>query len=100
MIQYAISKGIRMVFSTNATRMTPEIVESIFDSGLDYIIFSLNGTTPDVYASVHGGNEVSSAGTGKRDVGVCAGGKGNGGVGAGRYCLEERRSRSHRLEEL
>src|SRR5215467_11255438 len=42
MIRYARSKGIRMVFSTNATLMTPEIIESIFDSGLDHIIFSLN----------------------------------------------------------
>src|ERR1051326_6812016 len=54
MIRYARSKGIRMVFSTNATLMTPEIIESILDSGLDHIIFSLNGTTRDVYASVHG----------------------------------------------
>jgi radical SAM protein with 4Fe4S-binding SPASM domain len=34
--------------------MTPAIIESIFDAGLDHIIFSLNGTTRDVYASVHG----------------------------------------------
>jgi radical SAM protein with 4Fe4S-binding SPASM domain len=61
MIQYATSKGIRMVFSTNATRMTPAIVESIFDSGLDHIIFSLNGTTPEVYASVHGVDEYEIA---------------------------------------
>jgi len=54
MIRYARSKGIRMVFSTNATLMTSDVVESILDSGLDHIIFSLNGTTREVYASVHG----------------------------------------------
>src|SRR2546428_8027922 len=54
MIRYARSKGIRMVFSTNATLMRADIVESILDSGLDHIIFSLNGTTRDVYAAVHG----------------------------------------------
>ena len=54
MIRYARSKGTRMVFSTNATLMTPEVAESIFDSGLDHIIFSLNGMTREVYAAVHG----------------------------------------------
>jgi radical SAM protein with 4Fe4S-binding SPASM domain len=54
LIRYAKSKGIRMVFSTNATLMNEEIVEAILDSGLDHIIFSLNGTSRDVYASVHG----------------------------------------------
>jgi radical SAM protein with 4Fe4S-binding SPASM domain len=54
LIRYAKSKGIRMVFSTNATLMNADIVNSILDSGLDHIIFSLNGTSPEVYASVHG----------------------------------------------
>src|SRR5262245_27792240 len=54
MIRYARSKGIRMVFSTNAVLMDDHISESILDSGLDHIIFSLNGTTREVYASVHG----------------------------------------------
>jgi radical SAM protein with 4Fe4S-binding SPASM domain len=54
MIRYATSKGIRMVFSTNATLMTGDVVEAILGSGLDHIIFSINGTTRDVYASVHG----------------------------------------------
>src|SRR5207249_1603349 len=40
--------------STNATLMSAEVVEEILDSGLDQIIFSINGTTPDVYESVHG----------------------------------------------
>ncbi len=54
LIRYAKSKGIRIVFSTNATLMEADIVESILDSGLDHIIFSVNGTTREVYASVHG----------------------------------------------
>src|SRR5215467_14517209 len=48
MIRYATSKGIRMVFSTNATLLTEPIVESILASGLDHIIFSINGTTREV----------------------------------------------------
>src|SRR5215467_6743076 len=50
LIRYAKSKGIRMVFSTNAMLMNESVAESILDSGLDHIIFSLNGTSPDVYA--------------------------------------------------
>jgi len=54
LIRYARSKGIRMMFSTNATLMNPGVVESILDAGLDQIIFSINGTTPDAYRQVHG----------------------------------------------
>ena len=54
MIRYARAKGIRMMFSTNATLMNADLVEAILDSGLDQIIFSVNGTTPAVYRSVHG----------------------------------------------
>lgn len=54
MIRYARSKGIRMVFSTNATLMDSDTVEAILDSGLDHIIFSVNGTSREVYAAVHG----------------------------------------------
>ena len=61
LIRYAKSKGIRMVFSTNATLMNADIADSILDSGLDHIIFSLNGTSPEVYASVHGVDEFETA---------------------------------------
>ena len=61
MIRYARSKDIRMVFSTNATLMTPEIADSILASGLDHIIFSVNGTTREVYASVHGADDFDVA---------------------------------------
>src|SRR5689334_20720352 len=61
MIRYARSKGIRMVFSTNAVLMDSGIVDAILDSGLDHIIFSLNGTTRDVYASVHGADDFDAA---------------------------------------
>jgi len=61
MIRYAKSKGTRMVFSTNATLMNSAVMESILDSGLDHIIFSLNGTTREVYASVHGMDHFDAA---------------------------------------
>src|SRR5262249_11898106 len=61
LIRYARARGIRMVFSTNATLMNETMVESILDSGLDHIIFSLNGTSADVYASVHGADHYDVA---------------------------------------
>lgn len=61
LIRYARSKGIRIVFSTNATLMNPQIVESILDCGLDHIIFSVNGTTREVYESVHGADSYEAA---------------------------------------
>jgi radical SAM protein with 4Fe4S-binding SPASM domain len=54
MIRYAKSKGIRVMFSTNATRLDADITDSVISSGVDLIIFSLNGTTPEVYEAVHG----------------------------------------------
>ncbi len=61
MIRYAKAKGIRMMFSTNATLVNPEMAEEILDSGLDQIIFSVNGTTPEVYRAVHGVNSYEKA---------------------------------------
>jgi radical SAM protein with 4Fe4S-binding SPASM domain len=54
MIRYARSKGIRMMFSTNATLVDGGLVEEILDSGLDQVIFSINGATPEAYLAVHG----------------------------------------------
>jgi MoaA/NifB/PqqE/SkfB family radical SAM enzyme len=54
MIQYARSKGIRVVLSTNATLLDERMTDAIIDSGLDVVIFSVNGVTADVYESVHG----------------------------------------------
>jgi radical SAM protein with 4Fe4S-binding SPASM domain len=54
MVRYAKSKGIQVMFSTNATLMDEPMGAAILDSGLDMIIFSINGTTPEVYEAVHG----------------------------------------------
>ncbi len=54
MIQYARSNGIRVMFSTNGTLVNPAMADVILDSGVDLIIFSVNGATPDVYETVHG----------------------------------------------
>jgi MoaA/NifB/PqqE/SkfB family radical SAM enzyme len=54
MIRYAKSKGVRVMLSTNATLLDNRMADSIFNSGLDLIIFSVNGITSDVYESIHG----------------------------------------------
>ena len=54
MIRYARSKGIRVMFSTNCTLLNDAMADAIMDSGVDLIIFSVNGATSDVYEAVHG----------------------------------------------
>ena len=54
MVRYARGRGIRTVFSTNASTFDAATCDAILDSGLDQIILSVNGTTPEVYAAVHG----------------------------------------------
>lgn len=53
MIRYARSKGIRVMFSTNCTLLDRRMADAIFDSGVDLVIFSVNGVTPAVYEAVH-----------------------------------------------
>lgn len=54
MVRYARARGIRTVFSTNASTFDAATCDAILDSGLDQIILSVNGTTPEVYDAVHG----------------------------------------------
>ncbi len=54
MIRYARSRGVRVMFSTNATTLDSSMYDEILSSGVDLIIFSVNGTTPDVYEAIHG----------------------------------------------
>jgi radical SAM protein with 4Fe4S-binding SPASM domain len=42
------------MFSTNATLLDAALGDAIIDSGLDLIIFSVNGVTPEVYEAIHG----------------------------------------------
>jgi radical SAM protein with 4Fe4S-binding SPASM domain len=54
MIRYAKSRQIRVMFSTNATLLDGDMADEILHSGLDLIIFSVNGASSEVYRSVHG----------------------------------------------
>ena len=51
---FARSKGMRVMFSTNCTLLDDAMADAIMDSGVDLIIFSVNGATTDVYEAVHG----------------------------------------------
>jgi hypothetical protein len=54
MIRYVKSKGIRVMFSTNATLLDAGMADAIMDAQVDLIIFSVNGATPEAYRAVHG----------------------------------------------
>jgi radical SAM protein with 4Fe4S-binding SPASM domain len=53
---YAKSKGLRVVFSTNGTLITPEIVKQIAAIGVSYVGISIDGTptTHDTFRGVPG----------------------------------------------
>ncbi len=54
MIRYARSSGVRVMFSTNCTLLDLAMADAVMDSGVDLIVFSVNGATPEVYETVHG----------------------------------------------
>jgi radical SAM protein with 4Fe4S-binding SPASM domain len=54
MVRYAKSRDVRVMFSTNATLLDDSFTAAILDSGMDLIIFSVNGATPETYKAVHG----------------------------------------------
>lgn len=55
MIRYAKSRGVRVMLSTNATLLSKDVTDALLDSGVDLIIFSVNGASSKVYEAVHGG---------------------------------------------
>jgi radical SAM protein with 4Fe4S-binding SPASM domain len=54
MIRHAKSKGVKVMFSTNATLLDTTVADAIMDADVDLIIFSVNGATPEAYKAVHG----------------------------------------------
>ena len=56
MIQYAKTRGLtNLVLNTNGTRFTGEVAEWVMESGLDLLMFSLDGFTAPVFESVRVG---------------------------------------------
>ncbi len=52
MIQYAHNRGCTTMIHTNATMLTRELASQIIDSKLDYISFSFDAATPEIYEKI------------------------------------------------
>lgn len=56
MLQYAKRRGLtNVVLNTNGTRFTAEVAEWVIESGLDLVMFSLDGFSADVFESIRVG---------------------------------------------
>lgn len=55
LIRYAKSQGLKTGISTNGTVLTDKIIEGILDSGLDYLIFAIDGATKETYEKIRVG---------------------------------------------
>lgn len=55
MVRYAKENGINTYLSTNCTTMTPELSEKILEAGLDWINFSFDGCSKEIYEKVRVG---------------------------------------------
>lgn len=55
MIRYAKSKGIKIDLATNATLIDLNMAKEIVSSGLDYIEFSIDSSTPQIYEEIRSG---------------------------------------------
>jgi len=54
-IRDAVDAGCRAGFLTNGTLLTPDSARQLVDAGLDWIGFSLDGATADVYEAIRPG---------------------------------------------
>jgi len=54
-VRLAKAAGLRTGISTNGTVLVNSVIEDIFDSGLDYIIFALDGATKETYERIRVG---------------------------------------------
>lgn len=56
MLQYAKARGLtKVVLNTNGTRFDAEVAEWVIESGLDLVMFSLDGFSPPVFESIRVG---------------------------------------------
>jgi radical SAM protein with 4Fe4S-binding SPASM domain len=57
MLAYCKSVGVPTGISTNATVMTADASRRLIESGLDYIIFAVDGATPETYEKYRKGGD-------------------------------------------
>jgi len=59
MLAYAVGKGVRpIVMLTNGTLLNEKNVERVLELGIDAVVISIDGTTPETYASVRVGGDL------------------------------------------
>jgi len=54
-VRYAHAKGLNTRLETNATMLTPERSEAVIRAGLDFISFSFDGYSKEIYESIRRG---------------------------------------------
>lgn len=55
LFEYAKQKGAKVGLITNGSRFTPEIVNRLFEAGLDMLEFSVDASDPEAYKNVRPG---------------------------------------------
>ena len=51
-IEYAKKNGLQTGISSNGTALSPGVIENIFESGHDYIIFAFDGASKETYEKI------------------------------------------------
>ncbi len=59
-IRYGRQRGVAMGLSTNATYLDGRKAKLLLESGLDFLVISLDGATPDTYARVRVGGDFAT----------------------------------------
>jgi radical SAM protein with 4Fe4S-binding SPASM domain len=57
LITYARDRGVAIGLSTNATYLDPRKGKALLDSGLDFLVISLDGASPDTYDRIRVGGD-------------------------------------------
>jgi MoaA/NifB/PqqE/SkfB family radical SAM enzyme len=58
-IEYAKSRNVYVMLSTNATAMTPAYNEKLLDAGIDYVTVAIDGGSDETYSKYRIGGEYS-----------------------------------------
>ncbi len=60
LVGYAVEKGVRpIVMLTNGTLLNQKNIERLLDLAIDFLVISIDGVTPETYASVRVGGDLT-----------------------------------------
>ncbi len=60
LIRYGRSKGVAMGLSTNATYLDHRKAKLLLENGLDFLVISMDGASPDTYARIRVGGDFAT----------------------------------------